>query len=109
MFQLKLTGGPYGDATSDYNVIFDRKYTVKEFVQEALSDTNLWGDIRIRDDSTDFLKAFGLLLCEYSHGKLLDRDRNRNGWYSEFLDKSIRSATAHGGWTCMDYMLELEE
>lgn len=107
MFQLKLTGGPYGDSMSDYNVIFDHKYTVKEFVQEVLSHADSWGDIRIRDDSTDFLKAFGILLSEYSHGKLLNQ--HLNGRYSKLLDKRIQSATARGGWSRMNYILELEE
>lgn len=96
MFKLMQTGPERGDCTAPYDVIFDKPYTVREFVSAVLTERkDEWGTIGINNGHT-FL---GSPRMEYRYGA---------GEYEplkDFFDKPVKSATASGGWTAMDYLL----
>ena len=94
--RLKQTGNAGGDCTAPYSVLLDKEYTVKEFITEILkSRSDEWGYIVIEKKG----EIFGKPNCEYRYGKLI------SNLPKEILDKCVISARAHGGWTCMDYLL----
>lgn len=99
-FELIQVAPEAGDCTAPYEVRLNRDYTVKIFVEDILKDTREWGSIRIRESDKSF---FSLPEYEYKYGKLLSRLPN------DVLSKRIKSATAHGGWSLMDYLITLED
>lgn len=97
MFRLKHTDGPFRDETSRYEVCFDKPITVVEFIIEVLkSRPQEWGTFSL-DWTTSFM--------EYKHGKYLLTNKTL---FNEIKNKKIVSAKASGGWTVMDYILEVE-
>lgn len=97
MFRLVKTGGPFGDSTCNYNVVMDKPYTVKEFILEVLKNEREWGYVRIGENFT------GKKVCEYRHGSIVFLDESVD------TSKTIKSGWANGGWSAMDYFLEVEE
>lgn len=101
MIQFKRTGGPYGDATSRYELVFRKEYTVKEFVEWCLTQDE-WGSIGIHDPEQAWFQR-GNPYCEYNRGTL------KSNMPRKFINKKIEKATASGGWSNMDYILHLKE
>lgn len=99
MFALKQCGEIRSDETAPYEVILDKEYTVQEFIEEVLKRTYEWGNIGINDGNRSHY--FGNPTCEFNHGIL-------SGTLPGYLDKKVKSAIADGGWTCMTYLLEVE-
>jgi hypothetical protein len=96
-FKLICTGGPYGDCTSSYDVIFlhGEDISVKDFVEMVLlQEPNEWGSIR---------NGMCEVIADYKYGEAIFRKI-----YDSIKDKKIVSIKAHGGWSMMDYYLELE-
>lgn len=100
MFQLKQAGPVWGDCTAPYEVILDKEYLVREFIEEVLERKREWGYIGIKTDNP--FRCLGEPKCEYRYGQLL-------GTLPGYMSRKIKSVTAHGGWSCMNYILELEE
>lgn len=86
------------DATSNYDIILDKPYTVGEFVKEVLTREE-WGDIRIK--LTD--SWFDGPRLEYRH------DRVIGGNLDGYLNKTIKTVFANGGWSAMSYWITLEK
>lgn len=99
MFQLKKNGNDRSDCTAPYSVILDREYTVKEFVHAVLSDRREWGYIGIKNEKNPW---FGEPKCEYRYGKLETILPN------DVMNNKVISAKADGGWSRMDYIIEIE-
>lgn len=98
MFILKRSSRIYGDECCDYNVIFDKQYTLEEFINSVLSNKREWGYIGIYDAKT----FRGNPYIEYRDGKII------NGAFPrEYYNKTIKQSTASGGWSRMDYVLQL--
>lgn len=97
MFQLALCGSCRGDATAPYKVILDKEYAVSEFMKTVCERVYEWGYIGIKSENSFFGDPF----CEYGYGKLF-------GTLPGFMDKKVKSAKADGGWSRMDYILEVE-
>ena len=96
MFKFKRTGGPFGDCTCNYDIEFDRPYTVAEFINEVLTErSDEWGYIRVVTGNSRYEGP----KCEYRYGKLLST------LPEEYLDKHIAVCEANGGWTAMTYWL----
>lgn len=96
MFKLKQTGSERGDCTAPYDVILDKPYTVKEFISAVLTErSDEWGSIGIDNGHT----IFGSPRMDYKKG-VGEYEPLKN-----FFDKPVKSATASGGWTRMDYLL----
>lgn len=98
-FSLIYTGGHYGDETCSYNGYLDQPLTVREFVDAILEyEPDEWGRVCIFNHvDTQYI--------EYSEGEI-------NFISSQFdgcLNKKIKTFTAHGGWSRMDYNLVLED
>lgn len=104
-FFLKEVGGPFGDQTSNYELVLYKELTVREFVEQVLSDKREWGTIHIYNPKgkTPWECRCGGPQCEYSHGRLV------SVLPDEILDKVIVSGRSNGGWSLMDYCLTLAE
>lgn len=97
MIELKQITRTFGDGTAGYEVTTDRRYTVKEFINEVISNKNEWGYIGIKRDRV--FTIFGNPNCEYKQGKLL------SNLPEDYLDKEISFVCANGGWSRMDYLI----
>ena len=90
------TGGPFGDATSNYKVSFPKEITVEEFINIVLEErSDEWGYFRSSWSSSG-------KIAEYSKGELLSTGFET---YSKFKNRKIESVSANGGWSRMDYMI----
>ena len=97
MIELKQITRTFRDGRAGYEVTIDRKYTVKEFINEVISNKNEWGYIGIKRG-----RAFTILgdpSCEYKLGELL------SNLPEDYLDKEISFVYASGGWSRMDYLI----
>ena len=92
---MSCTGGPYGDATSSYKfTIIGNEMTLEQFAEAIAEDEREWGSIRKSS-------PFGEVLADYKYGKINYR-----------ADKNIKIAkegTANGGWSLMDYYVEVKK
>lgn len=96
-FYYLCTGGPYGDATSSYDIILPEGdvVTVEEFIEQILIDNpNEWGGI---------YNGMREIIADYKRGEVTFKDG-----YDSIKHKKISSVSAHGGWSMMDYYLDLE-
>lgn len=109
---FKLIGGPYGDATSSYEVMFPSGITVFEFLDYIVNDYSInsgdnWGSFSAYSeehglDGGHFLhynrgKAFyeGPWCNKEEGSKILNAIKNM----------PIKRITANGGWSNMGYRL----
>lgn len=100
MFSFTQIGPERGDCTAPYAVALDKAYTVKEFIQTVITErTDEWGFISIDDGKT----IFGEARCEYRWGKLV------SNLPKVFQSKTIISVKADGGWSRMDYLLDISK
>lgn len=103
MFRLIQSTPVSGDCTCGYNVKLDREYTVKDFIDTVLSERNgEWGYIGIYDQSDFSGMHFGNPNAEYRYGKLVS-----DNFPEDILNKEIKSVSASGGWSRMDYVLKV--
>lgn len=100
MIKFVKDGEDRGDCTASYKVILDKKYMVWEFIWEVINNNKEWGYIGIRNKDEPF---FGKPKCEYRDGFIFNSE-----FTSPVLHQIVSSAKAEGGWTRMDYLLDLE-
>ena len=101
MKQIKLVhfDGPFGDCTSAYQVYFPENITVEQFINTAIQENpDEWGAF--------ILGTFGSTICQYNRG--IKQVRNLE-YYYKVKDCHINTAWAHGGWSLMDYTLNIKE
>lgn len=110
------TGGPYGDATSNYEVRIPEDTTVAEFIKYIVRVYSVehgeWGEFRV----------YGLKEHPHGHG-LISYNRGEaffepEPWRTprdvcepllkELQNRVIKKVKANGGWSCMGYDLYLE-
>ena len=100
MFKFRQIRPEGSDCTAPYEIILDKEYTVREFIETVLTELpREWGYFGIKKDGT----AYGDPYCEYRGGQLLSR------LPEELLDQEINYVTAFGGWSRMDYQFRLKE
>lgn len=102
-FKLKYIRS-LSDATCDYELIFEKPCTLRQFVKDVVSNKKEWGEIGIA--SEDPFKVFGDPYIKYKHGELLST------FPDELLDKQIDINVKHranGGWSLMTYIVKLED
>jgi len=88
------------DCTGPYNVIFTKDMTVRQFIDEILTERDSeWGYIGIDSPGT----IFGKPCIEYSHGAI------KESLPDEYLDKVIIDVKGSGGWSRSDFLLVLKE
>lgn len=92
MIKFKQTARTGGDEIAPYDVIFDRQYTVREFIDYVLTRRE-WGYIYFK----------GGPHCGY-RGSLLLSDIP-----DEYMEAGIESVKAAGGWSRMDYRIEINK
>lgn len=95
MIKFKQTARTGGDETAPYDVILDRKYMVREIIYYILTRKE-WGSIRIRCVGKYEIYA------EYERNKLTTNLNNN------IMDSIITSIKAAGGWSNMNYLIEVE-
>jgi len=94
LFDLREAGPTAGDCTAPYDVTFHRECTVQEFIDEVLKQRE-WGFINICD-------------CHNSSNIYYENDKIVSGNFdTDLLNARIKKATAHGGWSRMDYWLDI--
>lgn len=101
IFELEQCGRTRGDCTAPYEVIlYHDNVTVEEFVNAVLSDKTEWGRISIGAD------YFNPKACTwYKYGEFDKKNYNLIPYYNKIITK----VSADGGWSCMDYMIEIKE
>ena len=100
MFRFIQTGPERGDCTAPYKVEMDCEYTVRSFVEEAITrnDGKDWGYIGVYK----YRVPHGEPCIEYRWGKSVGEMPEK------ILDLKVLSATADGGWSRMDYIMVVE-
>jgi len=96
MFTKKQISQTGGDETAKYSVTFDGEYTVEKFAAEVLSNPNEWGTIHLYYNYNE-LKS-----VDYSKGILLEQIP------SDINTLKIKAVTAHGGWSLMNYEVDIK-
>lgn len=90
------------DATCDYELLFTKLCTLRQFMKEVISNKKTWGYIGIQPKDKETI--FGDPCIEYRNGLLLST------FPDELLDKQIDIEAKHkasGGWSRMDYLIRL--
>lgn len=97
MFKLLQCGSESRDCTAPYKVTLDKSYTVRTFIDAIINERkNEWGYIIVNYGNKRFSSG-------YRYGKL------ENEMDESVLDKPVISANASGGWTRMDYVIEVRK
>lgn len=126
MPQIKFvhTGGPFGDATDNYDVEFPTGWTVRDFIRYIVTDysinsCNIWGSFSVsgRGYSNKPISEYnrGVLYqyewsSEYFGPELARKLREQSKkTLEEVLDVKLVRVTANGGWSNMGYNLYIEE
>lgn len=91
MIKLEQISETFGDCTALYSVEMTKPYTVGEFIKEVLKRKE-WGYIETDDGDK----------CEYKQTKIISNDIPE-----EAMNKTVIKARAHGGWSRMDYVLDI--
>lgn len=98
-FKLVCTGGPYGDCCCSYDIELRGEWTVQEFVEAVLKKNgNEWGYFYIGGGRNMFDKPYR---AEYRYGKLKEPIQGK------IARRKIKRVTAHGGWSLMDYTVDI--
>lgn len=95
--------GYFGDCTARYDVSLDGEYTLREFVDEVITNrSGEWGRIEVPERCKND-GAYTILRIEYRWGKLLSK------FPDNILDRKIKSIKGSGGWSAMDYSVKLKK
>jgi hypothetical protein len=97
MIKLTQTSETFGDCTALYSVEMDKPYTVKEFIKQVLKRKE-WGYIGIEDNDS----IFGEPKCEYKGKTIITENLPE-----EILSQPVVKVRASGGWSRMDYIIEI--
>ena len=112
---LKYTGmGPVGgDCCGEVYYQLTRPCTVKELCDYIVANDREWGYIGLErkrgPDGYFHGSLFGEPNIEYFHGKYVDSRRNpiEFNFPEEIANKTVKAVRASGGWSRMDYILEV--
>lgn len=99
MIKLTQTSETFGDCTALYSVELSKPYTVKEFIKEVLKRKE-WGYIGIENRFGESI--FGDPNCEYKGKTIITENLPE-----EILSQPIKKVRASGGWSRMDYIIEI--
>lgn len=92
MIDYILTGGPYGDATSSYDISIKGNKTMREVLNSIIKDTKIYGYVTIAGERYAY--------NDYKSAEDLCPD--------QFLDKVVIGGEASGGWGRMDFVFKLQ-
>lgn len=91
MIKLKQITRTFGDETAGYEVVLDKEYTVDELFKQIVSRKSDWGYFTIK----------GSISSEYKWGSIIV------DIIKEDSVKKVSSVSASGGWSRMDYVIEV--
>ena len=97
--ELIYVAGPFGDATSTYSVRINKSsMTVEDFITTVIEENpKEWGYIGIKNED----ETFGNPRMKYRWGKY------DSSSMEGVKNAIVKSAKASGGWSRMDYLLEI--
>lgn len=98
---LKFTIKQHGNTDDIYDVELARNCTIEEFLQIITSNRKEWGTIRIFRMYMLMPQELGFI--EYEHGTI-----KTNTICSEYLGREIKQISAHGGWSMMNYNINID-
>ncbi len=97
MIKLHRCGCEGGDGTAPYEVVLDQSYTVRTFIEAILKERGTeWGIIEIIKGND----VFDFPSYAYRYGELTSKMDKC------FLDETVISVKASGGWSRMDYLIK---
>ena len=99
MIKLTQTSETFGDCTALYSVEMTKPYTVREFIKQVLK-RKAWGYIGIENRFGESI--FGDPNCEYKGSKIITEELPE-----EILNQPFVKVRASGGWSRMDYIIEI--
>lgn len=102
MFSLTITTPVGGDCTAGYHVNLDKEYTLQEFIDAVLTIKGEWGYIKIAKRDCAW---YNYPVIEYRRGEITNKPNLAEKVYSY----KVKSVSANGGWTRMDYIVTLEK
>lgn len=98
-FNMIQIGNGFGDGTAPYEVAVTENGTVEDFIDAVIGNcSDEWGYIGIKADG----HIFGKPNMEYRYGKTINREALK-----AFESLPFKNITASGGWSRMDYLIEL--
>ena len=102
MIELKYKSGPFGDETSNYTVETDAVFVV-QFIEQVLKERDKeWGTILLSKEGS---WQDEICVCEYRYGKIIRRASE----YDSYGIAKIKSIFANGGWSAMNYTIQIED
>lgn len=103
MFTLTICMPTRGDCTAGYKVFLDKEYTLQEFVDAILTNKkDEWGVIRIQKRNCLWTRYPRI---DYRYGSITSKPNIPE----KVFGYKVKSVTASGGWTAMDYIVTLEK
>lgn len=95
-FNLIHLSGPHGDETSYYEVSFPEEMTVEEFIPAIIEQyPGEWGSIKVSNK----------YIVDYKRGEWKITNKE---FYESIKNNKIRSINSNGGWSNMDYIIQIE-
>ena len=102
-FEITGYGPTHSDETREYIIKLYPNNTVRDVVQDIISNQYEWGYIGIKDEENPW---FGKYPLEYGRGLVINIDEVTN--WKDKLDKKVIGIKGDGGWSRSDYQLEIE-
>lgn len=99
VFELRYKGPTGGDETAPYYVDLKKVSTLDVFIDAVLKDKREWGSINIYNKERTINCSIN-----YQYGKAHIPEKVK-----EYLNTIVIKANAIGGWSRMDYMLEIAD
>lgn len=103
-FEIIEYGKTRSDETREYKIQVAENVTVKDVIDDIVSNKNEWGKIGIKDDNYPF---FGKCPISYRHGEFVDIDEKEKEYWNSIKDCKVVAMKGDGGWSCSDYQLVL--
>lgn len=103
MFTLTQCTQTFGDCMAGYRVDLDKEYTLQEFIDAILTNKkDDWGEIKIAKRNSPWYRH---PCIDYRYGNVISKPNIPE----EVFGYKVKSVTAHGGWSAMDYIVTLEK
>lgn len=106
MFRLEQRGKERSDCTTSYNVVMEKNYTLREFVDAIMSKTDQFGDFAVFVGNLGFLERDSVIHGWYRCGFV--RQESLPELTEELARSMVLEAVADGGWGRMDYRVLVE-
>lgn len=102
MFTLTQSTPTAGDCTAGYKVTLEKECTLQEFIDAILTNKREWGYIKVAKRDCAWYNYPGF---SYRYGEI----SGEPNLPEEVYGYKVKSVTANGGWSNMDYIVTLEK